>query len=273
MRFNPPPGWPAAPEGWLPPPDWQPEPDWPAAPDGWQLLVDDGQPEQAGAWSPAAVPPAGGTSGKAVAALVLGICGFTLVTALAGIIFGALAIGDVRNKNLRGKGMAITGIVLSVLWLAGIILAIVVAVALGSRSASAPPSSAPNVSGNKSVDVFSLTTGDCFDNPTTAAVKSVSNVTQTPCDVPHNAQIYATFKLKGSMLSYPGTAKTESLAETGCNSRAAASLDRPKLTNSMGIRFLFPVEGSWLAGRRTVSCMIVNTTPTLTSSLLSSSAS
>lgn len=41
MRFNTPPGWPAAPEGWLPPAGWQPDPSWPAPPDGWQLFIDD----------------------------------------------------------------------------------------------------------------------------------------------------------------------------------------------------------------------------------------
>jgi hypothetical protein len=42
MRFNPPPNWPPAPPGWVPPPDWQPDPSWPAAPPGWQLWVSDG---------------------------------------------------------------------------------------------------------------------------------------------------------------------------------------------------------------------------------------
>jgi hypothetical protein len=40
-RFNPPPGWPAVPDGWAPPPEWQPDPAWPAPPAGWQLWVDE----------------------------------------------------------------------------------------------------------------------------------------------------------------------------------------------------------------------------------------
>ena len=43
MRFNPPPGWPQPPEGWVPPAGWNPDPSWPEPPDGWQLwLPDDG---------------------------------------------------------------------------------------------------------------------------------------------------------------------------------------------------------------------------------------
>lgn len=41
MRFNPPPGWPQPPEGWVPPAGWNPDPSWPAPPDGWQLWLPD----------------------------------------------------------------------------------------------------------------------------------------------------------------------------------------------------------------------------------------
>lgn len=41
MRFNPPPGWPSAPAGWVAPPGWQPDPSWPEPPPGWQLWVED----------------------------------------------------------------------------------------------------------------------------------------------------------------------------------------------------------------------------------------
>ena len=40
-RFNPPPGWPPAPAGWVAPPGWQPDPSWPAPPPGWQLWAED----------------------------------------------------------------------------------------------------------------------------------------------------------------------------------------------------------------------------------------
>ena len=43
MRFNPAPGWPPPPDGWIPPQGWQPPPDWPPAPPGWSVLVDDGE--------------------------------------------------------------------------------------------------------------------------------------------------------------------------------------------------------------------------------------
>ena len=47
LVWNPAPGWPAAPAGWLPPPGWRPPPDWPPAPAGWQFWVPEEQPPAA----------------------------------------------------------------------------------------------------------------------------------------------------------------------------------------------------------------------------------
>jgi hypothetical protein len=39
LIFNPPPGWPRPPAGWIPPKGWTPDPGWPPAPPGWQLWI------------------------------------------------------------------------------------------------------------------------------------------------------------------------------------------------------------------------------------------
>lgn len=71
LRFNPPPNWPAPPEGFNPPAGWQPDPAWGPAPEGWQLWVEDSAPgSSAGsapqassaadaAWAPTQAVPAG----------------------------------------------------------------------------------------------------------------------------------------------------------------------------------------------------------------------
>ena len=43
-RFNPPPNWPAPPQGWTPPPGWQPDPTWPPPPPGWQVWAKERRP-------------------------------------------------------------------------------------------------------------------------------------------------------------------------------------------------------------------------------------
>jgi MFS family permease len=37
--FNPPPGWPASPPGWLPPHGWRPDPDWSNPPPDWRYWL------------------------------------------------------------------------------------------------------------------------------------------------------------------------------------------------------------------------------------------
>lgn len=39
LVFNPPPGWPKPPAGWVPPRGWTPDPNWPLPPEGWQLWI------------------------------------------------------------------------------------------------------------------------------------------------------------------------------------------------------------------------------------------
>lgn len=41
MRFNSPPTWPEAPEGWLPEPGWKPDPEWPPAPKNWSFWTNE----------------------------------------------------------------------------------------------------------------------------------------------------------------------------------------------------------------------------------------
>ncbi len=116
------------------------------------------------------------------------------------------------------------------------------------------------------LSVFSLSVGDCFNNPTGAT--NLNSVSAIPCNQAHNAQVFAKFNLSGSILSYPGDAAVTRLATNGCNARLGA-LDKSKVTDSMTIRFLVPQRQSWLDGKHAVTCMIVNSASNITSSVLS----
>lgn len=54
MVFNPPPGWPKPPDGWVPPKNWLPDPSWPPPPEGWQLWLPEAAEEEQGQDTPAA---------------------------------------------------------------------------------------------------------------------------------------------------------------------------------------------------------------------------
>lgn len=89
-------------------------------------------PPGAAAWSTGAPPPPPGaaalrpprTNGLAVASLVLGILGFGLLP----VIFGHVALGQIRRNGEQGRGMAIAGLVLGWLVLASTVVAIVLVV-------------------------------------------------------------------------------------------------------------------------------------------------
>lgn len=57
------------------------------------------------------------TNGMAVAALIMGICGFLFLPACVGIGLGFGALGTIGRTRQPGRGIAIAGIVLSGVWL------------------------------------------------------------------------------------------------------------------------------------------------------------
>jgi hypothetical protein len=203
--------------------------------------------------------PAGtGTSGLAIASLVLGFLGGLLITGIAGIVFGIAALNSIRRTGQRGKGMAIAGIVLSGAWIALVVTLIVIG-SLGQATQG------PNgqISKGGSLSVFSLKVGDCFDAPSSQT--DITSVTAVPCGQAHNAQVYAQFKVSGSDSSYPGNLRQ--VSRQGCNARQG-NIDQSKVTGSMFITFLFPEQSSWVNGNRTVNCVIDDPAKDLTSSML-----
>lgn len=63
--------------------------------------------------TPAAIAPPV-TSGKAVASLVLGLLSLTILAAIPAVVFGHLALSDIKKSagRLKGRGLAIAGLVL-----------------------------------------------------------------------------------------------------------------------------------------------------------------
>jgi hypothetical protein len=350
LRFNPPPGWPPAPEGFVPPPGWQPDPAWPPLPAGWPLWVSDGtapadiMPDPHGmvdssapggsaptawvpptqtplAWSPpgqippgqtppgqippgqippgqippghaspSAAPPGqlppappaqmpwgypaydyaarpapdSGTNGFAIASFILGLLGLFMVSIILSVVFGIVALTQIRNRPQRGKGLAIAGLALSGAW----VLGLVALIAIGIASQAPRSASTGQITGQGSVDIFSLRVGDCFQNPSASdTLLGVTYVTAVPCTTPHNAQVFAEFHTTGGA-DYPGNASLAKQSDVGCRARIGGNLEQPKVTDTMGLHYLFPLAQAWADGHRTITCLIIDSTPDLTSSLL-----
>ncbi len=76
-----------------------------------------------------AVGPPAETSGKAIASLVFGLFLFAFPMSILAIIFGHLSLSEIRKSagRLKGQGMAIAGLVLGYLGVAGIPFVLIIA--------------------------------------------------------------------------------------------------------------------------------------------------
>ena len=73
------------------------------------------------------------TSGKAILSLVCGLLFFIPLAFVAAIVFGHLALSEIRKSagRLKGEGMAIAGLVLGYMWIVGIpVILIIAAIAI-----------------------------------------------------------------------------------------------------------------------------------------------
>ena len=95
-----------------PPPGWQPGNSMPPPPPGWspgvQHYVQQGR-----------------TSGLAIASMVLGIVWVYWIGSILAVIFGHVALSQIKkDPNVRGRGMAIAGLVLGYVGIALLIIGI-----------------------------------------------------------------------------------------------------------------------------------------------------
>jgi hypothetical protein len=116
----------------------------------------------------------------------------------------------------------------------------------------------------KTSPVFSLTTGDCFDPQGAQSYALVS------CDVPHQAEVFATFTLAGA--AWPGASAVQAEASGGCASRLTSYVN-PQLAVSLTSTYVYPDAVAWQAGTRTVICEVRATSGQLTGSVRGASAS
>jgi hypothetical protein len=259
LRLNPPPNWPPVPGGVTPESGWQPDPSWPQPPPGWQLWVNDdqipGSPyPYAGPYAGPGQPPPPPLSVLSVLSLVFSIVGFVP----ASFVLAIMALRRIGRRGERGRGLAVASLIVSTVWVVIIGLGI-----LGTVLAKPGPSG--NIKKQEAVGVYTLIEGDCFDNP--AAGQNLLDVTGLPCSKPHDAQVFAVYKLTGANSAYPGSGQIAKEAQAGCNARDG-NINQNDTTSSMKLGWLYPVQLSWQAGHRTVTCFIINPTKTLTSSVL-----
>jgi hypothetical protein len=200
-------------------------------------------------------PPPGGTNGFAVASLVFGIIGGVLFA----VIFGIVALTQIRRRNQTGKGMAVAGLVLSGVWLlaCGGLVA-VVAISEPDRNSEG------NLTEEGSVSSRALKLGDCLKKVPSEGV--VLNVDVLPCTQPHGAEVYAVLTLSGS--TYPGEAAIIKEAEEGCTAKVDVLTEDARNDDSAEIFYIYPESATaWRRGDHEVSCIVGSETKQFTGSM------
>ena len=78
-----------------------------------------------------------GMNGMAIASMVLGILWLYWVGSILALVFGYIALNQIKTRNENGRGMAIAGVVLG--WIGvgtGVLVIVIALIAAGSHSGS-----------------------------------------------------------------------------------------------------------------------------------------
>ncbi len=195
--------------------------------------------------APGYPPPAGGgTNGFAIASLIFGILGGVLFS----VVFGIVALTQIRKRGQTGRGLAITGLVLSGCWALLIVAGITVAIIsnAGDSTATSVGSTAGRDSG--SVAVTQLKPGTCINGIN--GIGSIENLPVVACTLPHEGEVYAVFELPDG--PWPGDTAVQEQAEKRCN--AELKTYAPDAADTVDVLYLHPLQLSW-ARDRGVTCV------------------
>jgi hypothetical protein len=235
-------------------------------------------PPTAPMWLPADGVPAPaqapGVNGFAIASLILAICGGLGISLILSIVFGIMALSQIKKRGQRGKGLAIAGLSVAGVWIVVYaIVAVLVAFSATSKNSSrdvalpgvsagvtAGPSTSPSTSmDSKLVALNDLRVGDCLQD--IGEGNSVSKLPVVPCTAPHAAEVVGRFNLPAG--KYPGTAVVDEQAGTGCTDRFKAYAPAASKDPKVDLFYFSPLEEEWtkIDGRSAI-CMAVQSPPT-----------
>ncbi|NHA69894.1 DUF4190 domain-containing protein [Phycicoccus flavus] len=210
----------------------------PAAGPPW---VSGAEPQDRWSAPPPGGPQHGGTNGFAIASLVLGLLGVILLS----VVFGIVALQQIRRRGQDGRGLAIAGLVLSALWLLVIAAGVAFAITTGATR-----DGDGGVANAGRVPATSLEVGDCLDGRLEDS-QSVTSLPAVPCTEPHGAEVFALFDLPDG--EFPGAEEVKRLAEAGCEDRVTVDL----ADTDASLYFLHPNAPAWRRGDHEVVCVAV----------------
>ncbi|MCP3820738.1 DUF4190 domain-containing protein [Streptomyces sp. A3M-1-3] len=196
-------------------------------------------------------------NGLAVASLVLGL----LCCLPIGLVLGIVALSQIKRKGERGQGLATAGIVLSSVSTLFLVIGLAVGGASGFRDAFEDGLEA----GSRTRSTMDLTTGDCFNVPGGDLEAEVYDVTVVPCTEQHDAEVYGTHTLDGTL---PGPEALAAEADEQCwRLQDKYAMDPWAVPDHVDTYSYSPTSESWKLGDRLITCAFGSEDGPLRSSL------
>lgn len=186
-------------------------------------------------------------NGLAVAALVTGLL---CMVPVVGVVLGVIALVQIKRTGARGKGMAVTGLVLSAV---GTLLCTLVLV--GGAGAFVKGFKEGAREGARDGGAFSLRRGECFDTPGGGLQAPAADMDTVPCAQRHTAEVVGTFRLPGPQ-AYPGDAALRDRVEDRCQRLADGyAMDAWAVPADVKVYYYAPDRETWKLGDREVTCV------------------
>ncbi|MFJ4909191.1 DUF4190 domain-containing protein [Streptomyces sp. NPDC093249] len=200
------------------------------------------------------------TNGLAIGSLVSGI---VCCLPPLGLILGLVALPQIKKRGQEGKGLAVTGIVLSVVSC----LLVVVGFATGGVRTAWDGFKEGVDEAAHSKSPMDLRTGQCFDDRSAEKAEYTTGVTVVDCAKPHEGEVTGDFKLTG-FEAWPGEDAIDKIAEKRCETvNGAYALDTWAVPLDAWTYYYLPSKQSWRLGDRTVTCAYFGDKKKLTGSL------
>ncbi|MEU3687277.1 DUF4190 domain-containing protein [Streptomyces narbonensis] len=219
-----------------------------------------GVPGVPGAPGPYGRPPRT-TNGLAIASLVSGI---VCCLPPLGMLLGVIALPQIKKKGQAGKGLAVTGIILSVV--STTLLAVGLVTGAIDSAVDGFGKAVDQASRTKSP--FSLRAGQCFGDDGKLE-DYATEIEIVDCAKPHDGEATGTFKLTGYD-KWPGDAEMEAVSEKRCEAiNSAYALDTWAVPLNVSVFYYMPSGQSWRYGDRTVTCAFASETGRFSGSLRS----
>jgi hypothetical protein len=196
------------------------------------------------------------TNGLAIASFVTALTCIPVV----GVVLGVVGLRQIRRRPQRGRGLAVTGLVLNSLGTALLAVIVVLGVTGAFDEGNTP--------------VQDLMTGDCFNTVDHSladyggAGARSRTVDVVPCGDDHDAEAYAVFPVDaGSDDVYPGVDRISQIADRKCASYADDYLDGDDVPADVDIYYYLPPRDGWADGDRQVTCFFGGTSGKLSGSV------